>query len=112
MTRDDKRVVVCVCSSCHRITRLVCVYTDRLGKREGNNNFDLPPTLQRTPRFHHHEKKQIILVVGYYCYVDKLNDWPRSGDSDIPPVTHARDLRSAPVAPLIPYVSIRMLDSL
>ena len=24
----------------------------------------------------------------------------------IPPVTHARDLRSAPVAPLIPFVSI------
>ena len=43
---------------------------------------------------------------------DELNDWPRSGDSDIPPVTHARDLRSAPVAPLIPYVSICMLDSL
>ena len=35
-------------------------------------------------------------------HVDRLNDWPRSGDSDIPPVTHARDLRSAPVAPLIP----------
>ena len=44
--------------------------------------------------------------------VDRFNDWRRSGDSDIPPVTHARDLRSAPVAPLIPYVSIRMLDSL
>ena len=54
----------------------------------------------------------IIMKKQINCYVDKLNDWPRSGDSDIPPVTHARDLRSAPVAPLIPYVSIRMLDSL
>ena len=31
---------------------------------------------------------------------DELNDWPRSGDSDIPPVTHARDLRSAPLRSL------------
>ena len=70
-----------------------------------NNNFDLPPTLQKTPG-------SIIMKKQINCNVDKLNDWPRSGDSDIPPVTHARDLRSAPVAPLIPYVSIRMLDSL
>ena len=43
--------------------------------------------------------------------MDRLNDWPRSGDSDIPPMTHARSLRSAPAAPTIPLVSIRMLDS-
>ena len=53
-----------------------------------------------------------LLDITFVQNVDKLNDWPRSGDSDIPPVTHARDLRSAPVAPLIPYVSVRMLDSL
>ena len=53
-----------------------------------------------------------LLDITFVQNVDKLNDWPRSGDSDIPPVTHARDLRSAPVAPLIPYVSIRILDSL
>ena len=71
---------------------------------EENNNFDLPPTRQRPPG-------SIIMKKQINCHVDKLNDWPRSGDSDIPPVTHARDLRSAPVAPLIPYVSICTFDS-
>ena len=28
---------------------------------EKNNNIDLPPTLQRTPRFHHHEKTNQLL---------------------------------------------------
>ena len=64
------------------------------------------------PPDHNLKKKRNQLVWDSVCSiisiqnVDKLNDWPRSGDSDIPPVTHARDLRSAPVAPLIPYVSI------
>ena len=30
------------------------------GSKE-NNNSDLPPTLQRTPRFHHHEKTNQLL---------------------------------------------------
>ena len=104
-------------SICHGITLLVCVYTDRLGKREKQHYS--PPThpAKKPPGSIIREREQInyydILVVGYNFVqnMDKPNDWPRSGDSDIPPVTHARDLRSAPVAPLIPYVSICMLDS-